>query len=190
MSIYHLKLEDRIESLYARVATLEARIAELSPSPNPFRVTPEGMPSFDVRKRIEALEAANQDVDSMYYGGEIVINDLYIDKGAGPAMFEKIYSRIPKMIWLKKLKMVSGNGNPLDSGLSLLPDISKIYNWSVNELRICAGFDFIPYLENFPSLSRLEIVPHPLRPSLNTNEEKNQKIRDYCLANDITLLAF
>jgi hypothetical protein len=53
---YHLELEDRIESLYARVATLEARVAELSSSVNPFRVTPEGMLSFDVRKRIEALE--------------------------------------------------------------------------------------------------------------------------------------
>ena len=179
---YHLVLEDRIESLYARVAMLEARVAELSPSPNPFRVTPEGI---DLRKR---RETASQDECHYTTYKEIVINDLYIEKGAGSAMFEKIYNRIPKMTSLKKLKMVSSNGTPLDFGLSLLPDISKIYNWSVNELTICAGFDFIPYLENFPSLLRLEIVDHPLRPSLNNNEEKRQKIYEYCTANGITVL--
>jgi hypothetical protein len=182
---YHLELEERIELLCAKVARLEALITDLCPTPNPFRVTPEGMPSFDVKRRVEALDAASQDDNSLYYCGEIVINDLYIEKGLGPEMFHKIYNRIPKMRWLKKLKMVSGNGTPLDFGLSLLPDISKIYNWSVNELTICAGFDFIPYLENFPSLSRLEIVAHPFRPK---NEEKMQKIYEYCKANGITVL--
>lgn len=179
---YHLELEDRIESLYARVATLEGRVAELSSSVKPFRVTPEGMPTFDLRKR---METASQDDYHYATYKEIVINDLYIEKGAGSAMFEKIYNRIPKMTSLKKLKMVSSNGTPLDFGLSLLPDISKIYNWSVNELTICEGFDFIPYLENFPSLSRLEIVDHPFRPK---NEEKMQKIYEYCVANGITVL--
>lgn len=176
---YHLELEDRIESLYARVATLEARVAELSSSVNPFRVTPEGI---DVKKRMET--ASHDDYHYTTYK-EIVINDLYIEKGAGSAMFEKIYNKIPKMTSLKKLKMVSSNGTPLDFSLSLLPDISKIYNCSVNELTICAGFDFIPYLENFPSLSRLEIVDHPFRPK---NEEKMQKIYEYCTANGITVL--
>jgi hypothetical protein len=176
---YHLELEDRIESLYARVATLEARVAELSSSVNPFRVTPEGI---DLRKR---METASQDDYHYSTYKEIVINDLYIEKGAGSAMFEKIYNRIPKMTSLKKLKMVSSNGTPLDFGLSLLPDISKIYNCSVTDMKICAGFDFIPYLENFPALLRLEIVDHPFRPK---NEEKNRKIHEYCVANDITVL--
>ncbi len=180
-----LALEDRIESLYARVATLEARVAELSSSVKPFRVTPEGI---DMKKHIEE---PNHEEDYRYTTyKEIVINDLYIEKGAGPAMFAKIYHRIPKMTSLQSLRMVSGNGNPLDSGLSLLPDLTQIRNCSVTEMRICAGFDFIPYLENFPSLLRLEIVPHPLRPSLNSNEEKNQKIRDYCAVNGITVLSF
>lgn len=176
---YHLELEDRIESLYARVATLEGRVAELSSSVNPFRVSPEGI---DLRKH---METASQDDYHYTTYKEIVINDLYIEKGAGSAMFEKIYNRIPKMTSLNKLKMVSSNGTPLDFGLSLLPDISKIYNCSVTELIICAGFDFIPYLENFPSLLRLEIVDHPFRPS---NEDKKQKIYEYCTANGITVL--
>ncbi len=182
------KHDEIIESLLARVQVLEARLNDLCPPPNPSRVTPEGMPSFDVRKRVESLEEPK--CDDFHYATyqEIVINDLYIEKGQGPAMFDKIYHRVPKMITLKKLKMVSGNGNPLDSGLSLLPDISEIYNWSVNELKICAGFDFIPYLENFPSLRRLEIVAHPLRLSLNKNQEKIQKIHEYCDANDIAVL--
>jgi hypothetical protein len=177
-----LSLEDRIESLYARVATLEARVAELSSSIKPFRVTPEGI---DMKNHIE--EPNHEDYHYTTYK-EIVINDLYIEKGAGPAMFAKIYHRIPKMTSLQSLRMVSGNENPLDSGLSLLPDIRHIRNCSVKEMRICAGFDFIPYLENFPSLSRLEIVPHPLRPSLNNNEEKKQQIYEYCKANGITVL--
>lgn len=182
---YHLALEDRdrIESLYARVAALEARVAELSSSVKPFRVTPEGID--DMKKQIE--EPNHEDYHYTTYK-EIVINDLYIEKGAGPAMFAKIYHRIPKMTSLQSLRMVSGNGNPLDSGLSLLPDLTQIRNCSVKEMRICAGFDFIPYLENFPSLLRLEIVPHPLRPLLNNNEEKRQKIYEYCKANGITVL--
>jgi hypothetical protein len=179
------KHDEIIESLLARVQVLEARLNDLCPPPNPSRVTPEGMPSFHVRKRLDALEEPK--CDDFHYATyqEIVINDLYIEKGRGPAMFDKIYHRVPKMITLKKLKMVSGNGTPLDSGLSLLPDISEIYNWSVNELTICAGFEFIPYLKNFPSLSRLEIVAHPFRPK---NEEKMQKIYVYCTANGIAVL--
>jgi hypothetical protein len=45
-----------IESLLARVQVLEARLNALCPTPNPSYVAPEGMLSFDVRKRIEALE--------------------------------------------------------------------------------------------------------------------------------------
>ena len=176
---YHLDLEDRIDLLCAKVARLEALITDLCPTPNPFRVTPEGI---DLRKR---METASQDDYHYTTYKEIVINDLYIEKGAGSAMFEKIYNRIPKMTSLKKLKMVSSNGTPLDFGMSLLPDISKIYNCSATELTICAGFDFIPYLENFPSLLRLEIVDHPVRPK---NEEKMQKIYEYCTANGITVL--
>jgi hypothetical protein len=62
------------------------------------------------------------------------------------------------MTSLKKMKMVSHNGNPLGSGLSILPDIKKIKNVSVQTMQICVGFEFIPYLENFPSLRYLEIV--------------------------------
>ena len=177
-----------IESLLARVQVLEARLNALCPTPNPSSVAPEGILSFDVRKRIEALEEQTPEDHRYASFKEIVVNDLYIEKGRGPAMFDKIYSRIPKMISLKKLKMVSSNGTPLDFGLSLLPDISKIYNCSVTDMKICAGFDFIPYLENFPALLRLEIADHPLRPSLNNNEEKMQKIHEYCVANDITVL--
>ena len=168
-----------IESLLVRVQVLEARLNALCPTPNPSSVAPEGI---DVSKRMESVSQEDHRYASFK---EIVVNDLYIEKGAGPAMFNKIYSRIPKMISLKKLKMVSANGTPLDFGLSLLPDISKIYNCSVTDMKICAGFDFIPYLENFPSLLRLEIVDHPLRPN---NEEKMQKIHEYCVAYDITVL--
>jgi len=179
------KHDEIIESLLVRVQVLEARLNDLCPPPNPSRVTPEGMPSFNVRKRLDTLEEPKYEDFHYATYQEIVINDLYIEKGRGLVMFDKIYQRVPKMITLQKLKMVSGNGNPLDYGLSLLPDISEIYNWSVNELTICAGFEFIPYLENFPSLRRLEIVDHPFRPK---NEEKRQKIYEYCDANGITVL--
>jgi len=177
-------MEQNFEFLVAKIAELEARINHLCPPPNPSRVTPEGH-VFDVNKRPE-----ESDYKDWHYSTykEIVINDPYIEKYRGYAMFDKIYSRIPKMTSLQKLRMVSGNGNPLDSGLSLLPDLRKIRNCSVVEMRICAGFEFIPYLENFPALLRLEIVPHPLRPLENNDEEKRRKIYEYCKANGITVL--
>ena len=188
--------DEIIESLLARVQALEARLNDLCPQPNPSRVTPEGMPTFDVKKRIDVLETRHGDENTQpyYHGwvtasvknyGEFKVNDICIKKEYGPAMFDGIYYQIPQMISLNKLTMISSNGTVFDYGLSLLPDISKIRNYSVKEMKICGGFEFIPYLENFPALLRLEIVDHPLRPK---NEEKMQNIRDYCAANGITAL--
>jgi hypothetical protein len=89
------------------------------------------------------------------------------------------------MVSLEKLRMISNNGN---FSLTLLPDIRKIRNSNVKEMKICAGFEFIPYLENFPALLRLEIVDHPLRSSVNRDILKKRKICDYCEANGIAVL--
>lgn len=174
--------ETIIESLLARVNALEARLNDLCPPPNSSRVTPEGMPSFDVKKRIEALELQkdpyykNWECLSTERYGEIVIGDSYVKKQYGDAMFDGIYYIVPKMLSLNKLTMVSA----LDGGLTLLPDLSKIRNASVKELRICVGFDFIPYLDNFHCLTRLEIVDHPIRTALNRDMAKKQQIGEYC----------
>jgi len=175
-----------IESLLARVQALEARLNDLSPPSHPSAVRPDGMPPFDVKRRIEALESKNDtyyknwDCASTERYGEIVIGDSYVKKQYGDAMFDGIYYILPKMMSLRKLTMVSSNGSALDGGLTLLPDLSKIKNVSVNEMHICAGFDFIPYLDNFHCLTRLEIVDHPLRPELNRDYYKKQQIREYC----------
>lgn len=180
------------ELLLERIQALEARLNDLCPPPNPSKVTPEGMPSFDVKKRIELIESQisveQWNPNDIEHYGEIVVNECYISKQDGPKMFDKLYHKIWHMISLNKLTMISSNGTALDSNLSVLPDIARIRNTSVKEMRICAGFEFIPYLKNFPSLLRLEIVDHPLRPSINLNNEKKQKIREYCAENDIQLL--
>jgi hypothetical protein len=120
--------------------------------------------------------------------GEYVVNDGCIKKEYGPAMFDGIYYIISQMVSLEKLRMISNSGNPLDFSLTILPDIRKIRNSNVKEMKICAGFEFIPYLENFPALLRLEIVDHPLRSSVNRDQAKKQKIYDYCQDNGIALL--
>lgn len=180
------EVAETIAHLLARVQALEARLNDLCPPPSSSRVTPEGMPPFDVKKRIEALESKNDtyyknwDCVSTERYGEIVIGDSYVKKQYGDAMFDGIYYIVPKMISLNKLTMVSSNGTAFDGGLTLLPDLSKIKNASVKQMHICAGFDFIPYLDNFHCLTRLEIVDHPLRPELNRDHFKKQQIRDYC----------
>lgn len=181
-----VELNDRVESLLAKVKSLEARLNDLSPPSHPSAVRPDGMSPFDVKKRIEALESKNDtyyknwDCASTERYGEIVIGYSYVKKQYDDAMFDGIYYIVPKMISLRKLTMVSSNGSALDGGLTLLPDLSKIKNVSVNEMHICAGFDFIPYLDNFHCLTRLEIVDHPLRPELNRDYYKKQQIREYC----------
>jgi hypothetical protein len=186
MSNEVLEASETIAHLLARVQALEARLNDLCPPPNSSRVTPEGMPPFDVKKRIEALESQkdpyykNWECLSTERYGEIVIGDSYVKKQYGDAMFDGIYYIVPKMLSLNKVTMVSSNGTALDGGLTILPDLSKIKNASVKEMHICAGFDFIPYLDNFHCLTRLEIVDHPLRPELNRDNFKKQQIRDYC----------
>lgn len=188
-----------IESLVARIQVLEARLNDLCPPPNSSRVTPEGIPSFDVKKRIEALEQKDKDEDEdEYYKNwdspsiphyrSFSTNDGYVSKESGVAKFTKIYYIIPKMILLETLTMISNNGFGFDFSLTVLPDIRKIKNASVKNMRICIGFDFIPYLDNFPCLTRLEIVDHPVRTALNRDLEKKRKIRDYCEKWDIELL--
>jgi hypothetical protein len=190
-----------IESLLARVQALEARLNDLCPPPNSSVVAPQGMPPFDVKRRIEALEQKDKskcDDEDTYYKGwdspsiphyrSFSVNDTYVSKDSGIAMFTRIYYIIPKMVLLDTLTMLSSNGSALDFSLSVLPDIRKIKNVSVKNMRICIGFDFIPYLENFPCLTRLEIVDHPVRIALNRDLEKKRQIRDYCDHNDIELL--
>ena len=190
------KHDEIIESLLARVQVLEARLNDLCPPPNQSQVTPEDMPTFDVKKRIEALEARDgcENTKPYYHSlvtqsvknyGEYTVSDICVKKEYGPAMFDGIYYQLSHMISLNKLTMISSNGTVFDFNLTLLPDISKIRNCSVKEMRICSGFDFIPYLENFPALLRMEIVDHPLR---SPSEEKKRKIYEYCVANDITVL--
>lgn len=186
MSNEVLEASETIAHLLARVQALEARLNDLCPPPNSSRVTPEGMPPFDVKKRIEALESQkdpyykNWECLSTERYGEIVIGDSYVKKQYGDAMFDGIYYIVPKMLSLNKLTMVSSNGTALDGGLTILPDLSKIKNASVKEMHICAGFDFIPYLDNFHCLTRLEIVDHPLRPELNRDMAKKRQIGEYC----------
>jgi len=193
-----------IESLVARIQVLEARLNDLCPPPNSSRVTPEGMPSFDVKRRIEALESRlssgndKEDDEDTYYKNwdspsiphyrSFSTNDGYVSKDSGVAKFTKIYYIIPKMILLETLTMISNNGSGFDFSLTVLPDLNKIKNVSVKNMRICIGFDFIPYLDNFPCLTRLEIVDHPIRTALNRDLEKKRKIRDYCEKWDIELL--
>jgi len=186
-----------IESLLARIQALEARLDDLCPRPNPSRVTPEGIPSFDAKKRIEDLEHEHKGKYYENWGSpwrhlSYVVTDYHIAKQHGDAMFDGIYYMIPKMVYLKNLRMASGTGNPLDGYPTILPDIRRIRNVSVQELHICVAFEFIPYLENFPSLRKLEIIDHPFRSNLNLETEKEtekkQKIYDYCKENSIEIL--
>ena len=202
MSTEVLGVSEIIESLVARIQVLEARLNDLCPPPNSSRVTPEGIPSFDVKKRIEALESrlssGNDEDEDEYYKNwdspsiphyrSFSTNDGYVSKESGIAMFTRIYYIIPKMILLETLTMISNNGSGFDFSLTVLPDIRKIKNVSVKNMQICIGFDFIPYLDNFPCLTRLEIVDHPIRTALNRDLEKKRKIRDYCEKWDIELL--
>ena len=142
------------------------------------------MPPFDVKKRIEDLETKYYDRWLNRDYSEIVIGDTYVKRQYGDALFDGIYNMIPSMTQLKKLKMVSTNGNPLDYGLSVLPDLSRIKNRFVQELTICTGFDVIPYAENFPSLRKLELIDHPFKP---TSDAKRAEIANYCLQNGIQL---
>ena len=178
------------ESLLARIEALEARLDSLCPPPrpNPSRVTPDGMPSFDVKKHIEYKGTYYERWGRPWQHTSFVVGDYFIAKQYGDAMFDGIYYMIQKMVSLKKLTMASSSGNPLDGYLSILPDIRRIRNVSVQELRICAGFEFIPYLENFPSLRQLEILEHPFRLNLNTDTEKKQKIYEYCKEKGIEIL--
>ena len=196
-------LTARFQLLESHVKALEARLNDLCPPPNPSKVAPDGIQlSFDVKKRIENIESRLHD-DPMteasskgtYYESwtasdysEIVIGDHFISKQHGDAMFDGIYHVIRKMTSLKKMKIISHNGNPLGSGLSILPDIRKLKNSFVSEMHICVGFEFIPYLENFPSLRKLEIVNHPFRTHLNNDIDKKAKIHEYCEKYDIQLL--
>ena len=195
-------LNTRIETLESQVKVLYARLNDLCPPPNPSKVAPEGnTTSFDVKKRVEDIETRLDTKDTYdsakgkYYEkwaasdySEIVIGNQFISKQHGDAMFDGFYHVIQKMTSLKKIKMISHNGNPLGSGLSILPDIKKIKNVSVQTMQICAGFEFIPYLENFPSLRYLEIVEHPFRAHFNNDLEKKSKIYEYCNYYSITLL--
>jgi hypothetical protein len=190
----------RIKTLESHVKLLEARVNDLCPPPNPSKVAPEGNRiSFDVKKRVKDIETRLDTKDTYdsakgtYYENwtaysEIVIGEHFISKQHGDAMFDGLYHVIQKMTSLKKMKMISHNGNPLGSGLSILPDIKKIKNVSVETMQICAGFEFIPYLENFPSLRYLEIVEHPFRAHFNNDLEKKSKIYEYCNYYSITLL--
>jgi hypothetical protein len=192
-----------IESLLTRVQALEARLNDLCPPPNSSVVAPQGILPYDVKRRIEALEqkyknkGVEEDEDTYYKGWDspsiphyrsFSVNDTYVSKDSGIAMFTRIYYIIPKMVLLDTLTMLSSNGSAIDFSLTVLPDIRKIKNVSVKNMRICIGFDFIPYLENFPCLTRLEIVDHPVRTALNRDIEKKRQIRDYCDHNDIELL--
>jgi len=196
-------LTTRIQLLESHVKMLEARLNDLCPPPNPSKVAPDGIQtSFDVKKRIETIESRLHDEPKSeasskgtYYENwtasdysEIVIGDQFISKQHGDAMFDGFYHVIQKMTSLKKMKMISHNGNPLGSGLSILPDIRKLKNSFVSEMQICAGFEYIPYLENFPSLRKLEIVNHPFRTHFNNDHEKKSNIREYCEKYDIQLL--
>ena len=196
-------LTTRVQLLESYVKALEARLNDLCPPPNLSKVAPEGFQSsFDVKKRIENIESRLNDdpkteasSKGTYYENwtasdysEIVIGDHFISKEHGDAMFDGIYHVIRKMTSLKKMKMISHNGNPLGSGLSILPDIRKLKNSFVSEMQICVGFEFIPYLENFPSLRKLEIVNHPFRTHLNNDLEKKARIHEYCEKHDIMLL--
>jgi hypothetical protein len=195
-----VELNERIESLLARVHALEARLNDLCPPPKSSTVRPEGVPPFDVKRRIEALESKkeedndedeyykNWDSPSIQRYSSFVVNDGYVSKESGIAMFTRIYYIIPKMISLDMLTMISNNGSGFDSSLTVLPDLRKIKNVTLRKMRICIGFDFIPYLDNFPCLTRLEIVDHPIRTALNLDLEKKRKIREYCEKWDIELL--
>ena len=197
-----VEVVDVVASLMARIQALEARLNDLCPLTNSSRVMPEGMPAFDVKRRVEALESrlsSGQDEDedeyyknwnspSIQHYRSFSVNDGYISKESGIAMFTRIYYIIPKMISLETLTMISNNGSGFDSSLTVLPDLRKIKNVSVKNMRICIGFDFIPYLDNFPCLTRLEIVDHPIRTVLNRDLEKKRQIRDYCNKWDIEIL--
>ncbi len=93
--------------------------------------------------------------------------------------------------------------------LKILPNIRNIRNENLNELIISEQFDFIPYLSNFPSLKRIEILSdlnwhsHIGYATGNTKlrlkrefqdlrdciPARKQKIKDYCAENGIELVS-
>jgi hypothetical protein len=150
-----------MESLLARIEMLEARIEMLEAlNPKPSCLAPA--PYYE-------------NWGAPYKHKELVVSDLNAQKQHGSAMFDGIYHMIPKLTCLQKLTMTHFSG--------VIPDISKIRNASVSEIQLCERFDFIPYLDNFPSLRQVQIVA-----DTPTNPDKLQHIYAYCAEHGIVFL--
>ena len=150
-----------MESLLARIETLEARI--------------ETLEAMNPKSSCLAPPPYYENWGAPYKHKQLVVNDLNAHKQHGSAMFDGTYHMIPKLTCLQKLTMTHFS--------DVIPDISKIRNASVSEIQLCERFDFIPYLDNFPSLRQLKIVM-----DTPTNPDKLQQIYEYCDEHGIVFL--
>ena len=156
--------------------------------------------------KIASLEARLDDTVS--YNSERVNCDIkeFIVSNAnciGPEPFIGVYHAIPRLHSLEKLTIMI-----VPYYQVRIPDIHKIHNAHLIELIISEGCEYIPYLANFPSLKRLEIVSDlnyftyvgtasgklkVQRKNEFCELSKNiparrQKISEYCIENGIELI--
>lgn len=156
--------------------------------------------------KIASLEARLDDTVS--YNSERVNCDIkeFIVSNAncsGPEPFIGVYHAIPRLHSLEKLTITIVPNYPVS-----IPEIHKIHNKHLTELIISEVCKYIPYLVNFPSLKRLEIVSDlnyftcvgTARGNVKVKRKnefqdlcqnipaRRQKISEYCIENGIELI--
>ena len=156
--------------------------------------------------KIASLEARLDDTVS--YNSERVNCDIkeFIVSNAnciGPEPFIGVYHAIPRLHSLEKLTIMIVPYYQVS-----IPDIHKIHNAHLIELIISEGCEYIPYLANFPSLKRLEIVSdlnyftyvgtasgklkvqrkNEFQDLYQNIPARKQKISEYCIENGIELI--
>lgn len=156
--------------------------------------------------KIASLEARLDDTVS--YNSERVNCDIkeFIVSNAHRGVHEPfigVYHAIPRLHSLEKLTITVTPNNPIH-----IPEIHKIHNAHLTELIISEGCKYIPYLVNFPSLKRLEIVSdlnhftyvgtasgyvktqrrNEFQDLSQNIPARRQKISEYCIENGIELI--
>jgi hypothetical protein len=143
-------------------------------------------------------ERVNRDIK------EFQLTDAHVGKANVRSLdpFIGIYYMIPQLTSLEKLTITT-NDEKGTLILTMLPNLRMIRNDSLIELRIDDECKYIPYLANFPSLKRLEIVSRrggmAVQPRYKNFAEaqyafqqipaRKQKIKDYCAENGIELVS-
>ncbi len=156
--------------------------------------------------KIASLEARLDDTVS--YNSERVrcdIKEFSVSNAScsGPEPFIGIYHAIPRLHSLEKLIISVLPNYPVR-----IPDIHKIHNTHLTELIISERCEYIPYLANFPSLKRLEILSdlnyftyigtasgnsklirkREFQELCQIMPARKQKISEYCIENGIELI--